>query len=155
MFGLSKIYALAGIGLIAALFITWAFRVDYLRDGWRTRYITETGTVTATIRRVTGNNELKWRDANEQIEALADSRKLWKGVAGEQTAAIDSLGAEAERLRKLNATLRAKAEKEIAKRQRAIDRLAASANDPGERDNCQQQIAAAEAALDLIYQEGL
>jgi len=155
MFGLNKIYVYIGAGLIVLATIGG---LTLSRNYWKSEAIEwkdSAGVVTATIRRVTNNPKLQWKDANEQIQALADSRKLWKEVAGEQTIEINALGAEAERLQKLNATLRAKAEKEIAKREKAINRLEDSAKDPGVREDCQAQIAAAEAALDIIYAEGL
>lgn len=155
MFTGLRLYAALGLGIAFLLLAAWGFRVDHLRDGWRNRYITETGEVTATIRRVTNNPKLKWKDAPEQIEALAVSRESWKSVAGEQTAQIDALGAESERLKKLNAELRAKAQAEIKKRNRLIDRLENDALTPGDRSDCNAQIAAAEAALDAIYAEGL
>lgn len=154
MFGISR-YIAAGVGLSLILSLGWGLRVDHLRDGWRTRYITETGEVTATIRRVTGNSELKWKDASPQIEALAGSRQRWKNVAGEQSAAIDALGTESQRLKRLNTELRIKAEKIIKDRAKLIDRLVDQAKTPGDREDCQAQIAAAEAALDAIYDEGL
>jgi len=155
MFGISKLYAMIGFGIAFALLAAWGLRVDNLRDGWRTRYITETGEVTATIRRVTNNNKFQWKDASQQIEALAVSRESWKTVAGEQTAAIDALGAESERLKALNAELRAKAKAEIAKRNRLIDRLENAALTPGDATNVQEQLAACVAALNMIYEEGL
>lgn len=151
----SKLYAYIGISLLVLVTIGG---LTLSRNHWKGEALEwkdSAGVVTATIRRVTNNPKLQWKDANEQIQALGDSRQLWKEVATEQTSQIDALGAETERLKKLNAVLRAKAEKEIVKRQKAIERLAASANDPGDRDDCQAQIAAAEAALDIIYAEGL
>lgn len=155
MLGLPKLYA--GIG-IALLLIVTIGGLTLSRNHWKGRALKveeAAGVVTATIRRVTNNPKLQWKDANEQIEALAVSRESWKTVAGEQTAAIDALGMEAERLRALNAELREKAKAEIAKRNRLIARLDNDALTPGDRDDCQAQIAAAEAALDAIFEEGL
>jgi hypothetical protein len=157
MFGLGKYLALAG-GVALALVLAWGLRVDHLRAGWKLKFETvveQTGVVTASIRRATGNPKLKWKDASAQVDALAASRDGWKSAAETQTAAIDRMGAEADRLKALNAELRARAEKEIARRTVAIDRLDNQALTAGDRDNCQQQIAAAEAALDAIYEEGL
>lgn len=154
MIGL-RLYAALGVGAAFLLLAAWGLRVDHLRDNWRTRYITETGEVTATIRRVTGNVKLQWKDASRQIEGLAISRDSWKAVAGEQTAAIDAMGLETARLQRLNAELRAKALKAIAQRQNAIDKLERSALTPGDKANCQQQIQAANAALDAVFEEGL
>lgn len=98
MFGLSKIYVYIGVGLIILATIGG---LTLSRNYWKGEAIEwkdSAGVVTATIRRVTNNPKLQWKDANEQIQALADSRKLWKEVAGEQTIEINALGAEAERL---------------------------------------------------------
>lgn len=160
MFGLAgiRLYGAIAIALAVMGFVGWAFRVNHLRDYWHTAHdqkVYQIEAVTAKIGNAIGNPKLKWKDVPEQVEQIVVSRDSWKTVAGEQTAAIDAMGAETERLQALNADLRARAEKEIAKRKVAIDRLASQATDPGERDNCQQQIAAAEAALDAIYEEGL
>lgn len=154
MFTGFRLYALLGIVLAVAA----AFGALTLsRNSWKSEALffrETTGTVTATLRRVNNNPKLEWKDANEQIEAMAVSRESWKTVAGEQTAAVEAIGAEAERLRALNAELREKAKAEIQKRNKLIARLDDAALTPGDREDCQAQIAAAEAALDAIYEEG-
>lgn len=155
MFTGFRLYALLGIVLaVAAAFGALTLSRNYWK-GEAVELRDSTAVVTATLRRVNNNPKLEWKDANEQIEAMAVSRESWKTVAGEQTAAVEAIGAEAERLRALNAELREKAKAEIKKRNRLIARLDDSALTPGDREDCQAQIAAAEAALDAIYEEGL
>lgn len=155
MFTGFRLYALLGVALTVLAVIGG---LTLSRNYWKGEAVElreSTAVVTATLRRVNNNPKLKWKDANEQIEAMAVSRESWKTVAGEQTAAVEAIGAEAERLRALNAELREKAKAEIKKRNRLIARLDDAALTPGDREDCQAQIAAAEAALDAIYEEGL
>ena len=157
MFGLTGLRLGVAIALALAVagFVAWAFRVDHLRAYWHDRYVTETGTVNASIANAIGNPDLKWKDVSQQVDRYAKGHAELQRQTIAANATINAMGAEAARLKRLNADMRAKADKAIAQRQTAIDRLARQALDPGERENCQQQIAAAQAALDLIYEEGL
>jgi hypothetical protein len=155
-------YAKIAIALAILGFVGWAFRVDHLRAYWRETHFTfkeqvveERAVVTARIGRAVGNPKLKWKDVPKQVEDFASGFDQLVAETGIANARIDALGAESERLKALNADLRVRAEKIIRERAKLIDRLAASANDPGERENCQAQIAAAEAALDAVFEEGL
>lgn len=150
------------IGLAVLGFVAWAFRADHLRAHWHKTYVEykkqdekEDAVVTARIGKAIGNKKLKWEDVPDQVERYANGHDLLVTNTEIANGKIAAMGAETERLKKLNSELRAKAEKEIAKRKAAIDRLEESANDPGDREDCQAQIAAAEAALDAIFREGL
>ena len=66
---------LATIGGLTVSRNYWKGEAVELRDS--------TAVVTATLRRVNNNPKLEWKDANEQIEAMAVSRESWKTVAGE------------------------------------------------------------------------
>lgn len=157
MFGLSTfrfgLYIAAALAL--AGFVAWAFRVDNLRAYWHERYTSETTETTAQIANAIGNPDLKWRDVGAQVDAYASGHLALVIATDEANARIDAMGAESERLKALNAELRVKADKIIKERAHLIDRLEASANDPGERSDCQAQIAAAQNALDAVYREGL
>jgi hypothetical protein len=138
--------------------LAWALRLDNLRANYRIEVLAwrkSTTEVTAKIGKAIENPDLKWEGVPQQIDLIIQSRDAWKTVAGEQTAAIDAMGLETERLKRLNSELRVKALKAIAKRQTAIDRLESQANDPGDRADCQAQITAANAALDEVWKEGL
>lgn len=155
MFTGLRLYAAVGAIAAVLLLAAWAFRVDHLRAGWKTKYETETYEVTARIGNAIGNPKLRWGDVPKQIELYADGHNQLIKATNEANAQIDAMGRESDRLLALNADLRAKADKIIKERAKLIDRLAASAKDPGQADDCQAQIAAAEAALDAIYEEGL
>lgn len=155
-------YGKIAIALAILGFVGWAFRVDHLRAHWRETYFTfkeqvteERAVVTARVGRAVGNPKLKWKDVPKQVEDFAAGYDQLVTDTNTANAQIDAMGAEAERLKALNADLRVRAEKIIRERAKLIDRLATSANDPGERENCQAQIAAAEAALDAVFEEGL
>lgn len=157
MFGLS--YArLAVFGILAlaiAGFVAWAFRVDNRRAYWHNKYDVETSQVTAHIANAIGNPDLRWKDVGKQVDLYASGHLKLVIATDEANARIDAMGAESERLKSLNAELRAKADKAIASRGKAIARLEQSALTPGDRDDCQSQIAAAQKALDEVYAEGL
>lgn len=155
-------YGKIAIALAILGFIGWAFRADHLRAYWHGKYdavveqyAEETAVVTARIGRAVGNPKLKWKDVPKQVEDFAAGYDVLVTETDIANAKLDQMGAESERLKALNADLRVRAEKIIRERAKLIDRLAASSNDPGERENCQAQIAAAEAALDAVFEEGL
>lgn len=157
MFGLSK-YLIGGAGIALALSLAWGLRVDHLRAGWKSKYeaaSVQAGKVLASIRLASDNPKLAWREASEQVALIGESRKAWKGTAELQSSRIDEMAAESMRLKALNAELRAKADKAIAKRETAIRKLQSGVLDAGDRANCAQQLFEAEKALDLVYQEGL
>lgn len=147
-----------GLYIAAALaiagFVAWAFRVDHLRAYWHDKYDSETTQVTAQIANAIGNPKLRWRDVGTQVDAYATGHNRLLVATDEANARIDAMGAESERLKHLNAELRAKADKIIKERSKLIERLEASANEPGDVSDCQAQLAAVEAALDAVIEEG-
>jgi phage-related tail fiber protein len=157
MFGSTRL--VAGIGGIAlALALGWGLRVNSLRAHWHGKFDTLNGeavVVLAAAGRAADNPKLRWADVPEQIELLGASRKAWKGTAELQSSRIDALGVEAARLQALNADLRTRAQAAIARRDVAIRRLDRDALTPGERVDCARQLIEAEAALDLVYREGI
>ena len=157
MFGLNRA-ALFGGGIALALALGWGFRVDYLRAGWKTKFEALTEAVVPVlveIRLASDNPKLSLSDAPEQVRLIGASRKAWKDTADLQSSRIDAMAVESARLKALNADLRKRAEAAIAKRDTAIRRLEQDALTPGERVDCARQLFDAEAALDLVYQEGL
>lgn len=150
-----KLYGAIGLAVIAALFVAWAFRANHLRAYWHDRYDTETVQVTAQIANAVGNPKLKWKDVGAQVDAYAKGHDALIVATSEANARIEAMGAESDRLKRFNAELRAKADIAIAARAKAIDRLEQSALTPGDRADCQAQIAAAQSALDAVYEEGL
>lgn len=160
MFGLAgiRLWGVLGAALVVALLFAWALRLDALRADWRGKYLglqKQTYEVTATIGNAIGNKKLKWRDVGEQVVLVAKSRDAWKSVSGEQTAAIDAMGMETQRLQRLNADLRARADKLIRERGKLINRLERQAMDPGDRSNCAAQLQAVDDALNAVFAEGL
>lgn len=155
MFG---IYGKIALALAVAAIVGWIVRVDQLRAHWHGQYDAlskVSGGVLKSIRIASNNRTLGLRDAADQVDIIAASRIAWKGTAELQSSRIDELGNETARLKALNAEQRKRAEASIAKREGAIKRLSTQALTPGERGDCAKQIADAEAALDLVYQEGL
>jgi formylmethanofuran dehydrogenase subunit E len=141
-----------GIALLGfALFVAWALRVDHLRG----KHLADKIAVTAQVAKAVGNPKLKFADIGRQVELTVQSRDEWKASTIEQTAAINAMGKERERLLALNADLRAKAKAEIAKREVLINRLDSQSLTAGGREDYQAQIQAVEAALDAIYEEGV
>lgn len=153
-----RLYAALGTAVVLALLFAWAMRLDALRADWKSKFdaLTEQASVVLTSARAASDNpRLSWRDAAAQIDLIGTSRREWKSTADLQSARIDALGAETARLKALSAEAQAKARAIIAKRDTAIARLSAMALTPGDRADCVAQLNAAEAALDLVYQEGL
>lgn len=141
-----------------ALLLGWALRVDHLRGNWKAKHEALSaiaGDILVAVRTASDNPRLKLTDAAEQVRLIGDAKRAWKATSELQSTRIDALGIEAARLTALNADLRARAEKAIAKRESAIKRLETQRLDPGERADCAAQIFAANAALDLVYAEGL
>lgn len=144
--------------LALALALGWGFRVDGLRASWKQKYevvYAQMDKVVLTLRVATGDPKLRQSGAVDAIKSLDANRDAWEGTSKLQSDRIDALAAEGERLKKLNAELRVKAEAAIAKREQAIQRLRREALTPGERADCAAQISAANEALDLVYSEGL
>lgn len=157
MFGLSK-YLIGGSAIALALSLAWGMRVDHLRADWKGKYeilSQVSGDILVSVRRAAGSKSIKLVEAAEQIDLISTSRKAWMGTAKLQSSRIDEISNETLRLKALNAELRQKAEAAIAKRDTAIKRLATEALTPGERTDCAKQLFDAEAALDLVYQQGL
>jgi hypothetical protein len=145
-------------GIAFALLLGWALRVDHLRERWKGKHEALTaiaGDILGAVRLASDKPKLKLADAAEQVALIGEARRAWKATSQLQSSRIDALGIEAARLTALNADLRARAEKAIAKRESAIKRLERQRLDPGERADCAAQIFAANAALDLVYHEGL
>lgn len=158
MFGLtSTLKVAAGSAVIIGLVAAWGFRVDSLRADWRDEALgwrKSTTEVTAQIGNAIGNKKLKWENVGKQVEIYADGYQQLQDINDQRNATIDQMGAERERLMQLNGDLRVKAEKLIKQRAKLIDRLAERAMTPGDRENCQAQIAVAEAALDEVWESG-
>lgn len=151
----TRAYLALGIGLTVLVIIGG---LTISRNYWKGEAVEikeQTVVATARIGRALGNDKLQWKDVPEQVERYADGHNQLVIDTGIANAQIDALGAERDRLRALNAELREKAKAEIKKRNRLIARLDDAALTPGDREDCQAQIAAAEEALDAIYEEGL
>lgn len=160
MFGLTglRLGALFGVVAIFGIVLGWGMRVDYLRAGWKAKFGTlavQADKVRQAASKASDNPGLTWLDTAGQIEQIGASRKAWKATSELQTARIDELGIETARLKALNDDLRRKADAQIVRRQKAIDRLQQGSVTPGERSDLARQIKDAEAALDLVYAEGL
>lgn len=110
--------------------------------------------VTAVAANITENEGLKRQDVATQLIEYGNANRKLLLATEEVTAAINQQSAESERLKKMNADLRAKAEKLIAERSKLVGRLAERSLDAGDRDNCQEQLGAVVRALNELYEEG-
>ena len=149
-------YIRAAVGLAFVLLLAWALRLDYLRDHWRGKFnalSNEAAAVLVAVREAADNPKLQWRDVPKQIDAIDASLTEWKGAAETQSAMIDAMGRDSDRLRAENAALVKKIAAANAKREAAIARLDNDALDPGDRADCWAQIRAADAALNQLYEE--
>ena len=162
MFGILKSKILAGVGLtvVLAMLSLFLWGTSWRSDAreWQSKWNSLShvaGDVLVNIRLASDNPDLALTTAAEQVSLLGASRKAWMETAQLQSSRIDALGNETARLKALNSALRAKAEVAILKRNGAIKRLGAMALTPGERADCARQLFEAEAALDLVYREGL
>lgn len=143
--------------LIIAALLAWGLRLDHLRGDWRDKFLnltSEAGRVLASVRIASDNPRLEWKDTAKQIDLLDASLTEWKGAAEMQSAQIDSMGRETERLRAENSALAARVRALNAKRSAAIARLEQDATDPGDVADCWAQIREAEDALNQLYKEG-
>lgn len=157
MFGLNRA-VLAGGGIAIALVLAWGMRVDHLRGKWQGKFDALTELVVPVmveIRLASDNPKLSIADAPEQVRLIGASRRAWQDVADMQSTQIDAMALESARLKALNAEQVTRAKAAIVKRDTAIRRLEREALTPGERVDCARQLLDAEAALDLVYQEGL
>lgn len=151
----SYIRLAAGIGLL--LLLGWALRLDALRAEWRDRFMTlrdDAGEVLASIRIAADNPELKWDNAADQVDELDKSLTGWKSQAEALSGTIDTMGAEAVRLRAENATLTAKVRALNARRNELIAQLDQDALDPGDVADCWAQIREVDASLNKLREEG-
>lgn len=147
---------ICGIGF--ALLLGWALRVDHLRADWKAKHEALSaiaGDILGAVRTASDNPRLNLTDAAEQVDLIGVAKRGWQTTSQLQSSRIDALGIEAARRQALGAELQAKADRAISKRESAIKRLETQRLDPGERADCAAQIFAANAALDLVYQEGL
>ena len=145
-------------GLGVAILLGWALRIDHLRGQWKGKHEVLSaiaGDMLSATRTASAKPKLKLEDAASQIELIGSAKRAWQATSQLQSSRIDALGMESARLKALNADLRTRAEAAIAKRENAILRLETQRLDPGERADCAAQIFAANAALDLVYAEGL
>lgn len=160
-FSSAKLIGFGLVGLAILGFVAWAFRADHLREHWHNKhdevvklYSNEKAVVTARIGKAVGNDKLKWEDVPDQVERYAESHNQLVKDTNVANAQIDAMGAEAIRLQQLNQELRAAANIEIRKRNKLIQKLDNDALTPGQIEDCQAQIAAAEAVIDQIFEEG-
>lgn len=143
--------------LIIAGLLAWGMRVDHLRAHWHDKFdtlTTEAGQVLAAVRIASGNPKLKWSDARAQVELIDASLTSWRETAKTQSALVDTLGRDAERLRAENDALSAKVAVLIRKRDGLIAQLEDDAADPGDREDCWAQIREVDDALNQLYREG-
>lgn len=157
MFGLSK-YIIAGSALALVLTGAWGARVNHLRGQWKAKYESLDTKVRATlvsVEMMTGAKNLTIELAPVQILALGAERDQWRVASNDQTAAINHMRAETERLTRLSDDLRKQAQAAIARRDTALKQLDTMALTPGERADCVGQLTAAEAALNLVWEQGL
>lgn len=157
MFGLGKYVAIGG-GVVIALLLAWALRLDYLRAHWRDKFdalSNEATAVLVAVREAADNPKLSWQDVPAQIDALDASLTGWKNTAQLQSGTIDAMGEETKRLQAENAELSAKVAQLNKKRDALIARLNNDALDPGDRADCWAQIREADEALNTLYREGV
>ena len=156
MFGLGKYVAIGG-GIVIALLLAWALRLDYLRGHWRDKFdalSNEATAVLVAVREAADNPKLGWKEVPAQIDALDASLTGWKNTAQLQSGTIDAMGEETKRLQAENAELSAKVAQINKKRDALIARLNNDALDPGDRADCWAQIREADEALNTLYREG-
>lgn len=139
------------------LIIVTIVGLAWSRGYWKERterWEDEAGVVTAAAATLTENPKLQWKDVAQQLGLFGTAHNQLLKATREVTVAINQQGAETKRLKKLNAELRVKADKLIAERSKLLGRLAQRSLDPGDRENCQEQLGAIVRALNEIYEEG-
>lgn len=146
------VYLIGSLLIIATIaFLYWS------RSYWKEKYegLDEWAVgVTAVTADITENPGLKREDVSVQLTNYGNANRELLRQTERVTAAINQQGAESERLKKLNADLRIKADKLIAERSKLLGRLAQRSLDPGDRENCQEQLGEIVRALNEIYEEG-
>ena len=156
MFGTTRILGIAG-GVALACALAWGVSWKWDAQKWQGKVDALTALVVPLMVevRLASDPSLSIKDAPEQVRLIASSRKAWKDLSATQSAQFDVMALESARLKSLNADLRKTAQAAIVKRDTAIRRLEREALSPGERADCARQLFDAEAALDLVYREGL
>lgn len=157
--GLSYFRSAVGIAttLIIVGLLAWGLRVDHLRGDWRDKFFgltREAGQVLASVRIVSDNPKLEWKDTSKQVDEIGRSLSSWRGTARTQSDLIDTMGRDTERLRAENAALSAKVAALTKKRNALIAKLDQDALDPGDVADCWAQIREADEALNQLYREG-
>ena len=160
-----RAYLMLGVGLAFALVLAWGMRVDHLRGQWKLKFdglSHEVTIVLPAIREASGNDKLQWRPGKhdetavaEQVRLLGKAKATWQQTATDQSQRIAELGTEAERLKRLSDEARKQAERAIAQRNTALAKLEQMELTPSERLTCEQQLKAAEDALDIAYRSGI
>jgi hypothetical protein len=154
-FGQIKLLGFAGI-VVVLLTLTQCARQDAKK--WHAAYnglAYEARVMLDTVREVSSNPKLDWKNAHVQVRMLGDARDNWRNATTIQRQHIQALAAESERLKKLSADAQARARKAIAQREEAMRRLDQEALTPGERSDCARQMREAQDVLDSIWESGL
>lgn len=158
MFAGPRLYLALGVGLVMALLLAWALRLDALRAGYKDalKALTdEAATVVLAVREASDNPEVTWETVPGQVVALGESNRRLKDGIARQNARIDDLAREAVRLKAETAELQRIADKARAQRKAALTRLSDMAATPGTRNDCAVLLQEAETALDVVREAGL
>lgn len=155
-------YGMLGLGIALMLSLAWGTRVNHLRAYWKEQAQTiriDLDSVTREVGVQSGNPGLKYDGKNPeqiiaQVQALGRDKREWQDVATVQSERIADLGEEQYRLERMLASERRKAEKLIAERNQALNRLQNLELTPQEQATCESQLKAAEDALDELFERG-
>lgn len=143
-----------GAGIVAALLLAWALRLDHLRADWKGRFdqLTEqAGQVLFATRQAADNPKLQWQDTAGQIVALGESNRSLKGEIAATNLRIDEMARQAVAAKAHAAEMVKIANKAKAQRAAALRQLSDMAATPGTRSDCLALLAEAEEALDLVH----
>lgn len=152
MFGISRIQAFIGGGTLIALAaaLAWGAIERGLHQHWRGIALA----ITSQIAYSTHQDRISTKDAVAAVRRLGIERDQERELRRMQTAQINAMAIEAERLRKLSADAKAQAQVAIVKRDAAIKRLGQAALSPGDRANCVEQLNEARATLAYVFDQG-
>lgn len=142
-------------GIATALALAW---LAHSRAYWKTSYETlhaQAEAVVISIKTASGNDYVNWDIAAAQVLTLGDDKRKWQHTSETQSAEIQTLNDETQRLRAESEQMRKAVAAAQAKRASALKKLEDIKTTPAERKDCEAMLKEANDALDTAYQAGV
>lgn len=126
-------------------------------DSWRDQYhdmVAQAKVVSKAVSTATGGGNVKWIDVAAEVLALGESNKSLKTEIKDTNARLDDLARQAIAAKAEGAQLRVIADKAVAQRRAAYRRLSDKRAAPAVQRDCETLAREANAALDILREQG-